>query len=261
MQLNRWFTYMVTLCLGQVIFVGQGYASLDSAQEIEQTMITDAQSSQKKVNQSADKALLLRAEIEALQAEIEGLEVYQKHLNNILLSQDTELESLQYQLVDIAQTRQDIVPLMYQMLDALEHYIQQDLPIRKAPREKRLAALRTLMIRADVSDAEKYRRILEAYQIEMDYVNKLGVFIGKATISGVEREVEQLNFGHLSFVARSLDKSHYWVWNSQSKQWLVVAADKHKDVDLAFKVANKQSPPSLIRLPLSKLLIQKEVNQ
>ncbi len=76
---------------------------------------------------------------------------------------------------------------MYHMLEGLKRIVASDKPIRKAQREERIAKLDDLMTRADVADAEKFRRILEAYQIEMDYGTKLGIYQGKIKLDANEK--------------------------------------------------------------------------
>ncbi len=236
-----------------ILATGQIYASsLERSESVEQTIIKEAQVSQKKVTTSAEHALELQAEIEALQAEIDDLSVYHDHLGKLIDSQNRELSALEVQLDEISQTRQSVVPLMYRMLDGLEHYIRQDMPIRKAVRVERVNALRELMVQADVAEAEKYRRILEAYQVEMDYINKLGIYNGPIEIDGVMRETEQLNLGHVSLVARSPDKQQYWLWNTKQQTWQSLDDKLTDEIAKAFLVANKLAPPALLLLPLSE---------
>lgn len=226
-------------------------ASLDESSNVEREIIKDAQKSQNVVSNSSDHAFELQSEIEALKAEISGLEVYEDHLNKLIDSQNHELESVESQLIEIEDTRQSIVPLMYQMLDSLTLYIDQDMPIRKDTRVDRIKQLRKLMTQADISDAEKFRRILEAYQIELDYVNKMGIYTSSIDIEGVHRETEQLYLGHISFVARSLDKKQYWVWRAKEKGWKSLDSSLNYDLEKAFNVAYKLASPSLLKLPLS----------
>jgi hypothetical protein len=101
-----------------------------------------------------------------------------------------------------------------------------------------------------VSDAEKYRRILEAYQIELDYVNKLGTYTGLLNIDGSKRQVELLYLGHVSFIARSIDGQHYWVWKQSKNAW-VSLNEANNALNNAYLVANKTTIPALLTLPLS----------
>lgn len=233
------------------IFFHANAASLDSSSKLEQGIIGDAKTSQKTISTHSDRAFQLQGDIDVLNAEIDNLNVYKQHLMTLIDNQNQELASLEKQQNEIIETRQSIVPLMYRMLDDLDQYIEQDMPIRKQARQQRIVALRALMTDANISDSEKYRRILEAYQIELDYVNKLDVYVSAVEIEGSIREVEQLYLGHLSLVARSLDKQHYWYWSNDHKAWSMVEPSLHAQLASAYRVANKDVTPSLLRLPLS----------
>ncbi|WP_017007139.1 DUF3450 family protein, partial [Enterovibrio norvegicus] len=119
----------------------------------------------------------------------------------------------------------------------------------------RVAGLLSMMSLADVSDAEKFRRILEAYQIELDYGAKLGVYQEKMTLDGVIRDVDVLHLGRLSLVAKSLDGSAFWYFDRAHSAWVPVSVEG-RDIDrdklnFAYQVANKKAAPTLLSLPLS----------
>ena len=115
----------------------------------------------------------------------------------------------------------------------------------------RINKLQLMMSQADISDAEKYRRILETYQIEMDYGHKLGRYQGDIQLSAEHRiEADLLYLGRIALLARSLDKQQYWSWNVANKQWQSVNDDAEQ-IDIAFSIAAKQSTPDLINLPIS----------
>ena len=232
--------------------------NLAQSRVINQTLTANAAASQNRVDQSAEQALLMQADIERLQEEVENLAIYRGHLANLVDNQQQELVSLQTQLQGIESTRQGIVPLMYNMLAELETIIANDQPIKHQQRGERLARLKALMSQADVSDAEKYRQILEAYQIEMDYGTKLGVYQGEIDIStGVDSNVakqtltvELLHLGRVALLARSFDGQSYWQWQPQQQRWLTITTAT-ADIDTAYKVAKKQLAPQLLTLPVA----------
>lgn len=109
-----------------------------------------------------------------------------------------------------------------------------------------------MMTRADVSDAEKYRRILEAYQIEMDYGIKLGVYQGRVALASDKTiEADVLHLGRISLVARNLNGSQYWAWNQTEAQWQELDSSMKSELDKAYDIAGQQAAPSLITLPVS----------
>src|SRR4029450_3707777 len=94
---------------------------------------------------------------------------YNAHLTEQVVAQRTEIASMQTQLSSIETTSRDVYPLMEKMVTTLEQFVSLDIPFRIEERNKRVATLKGLMDRADGTVSEKYRRILEAYQIEMEY--------------------------------------------------------------------------------------------
>ncbi|OAN12966.1 hypothetical protein A3K86_14940 [Photobacterium jeanii] len=226
--------------------------SLDSARAVENKINHASSVSQKKIDKSAEQALSMKAEIEQLQEEVENLTVYRDHMARLVANQEEESASLSDQIQGIKETRQGVVPLMYKMIDGLQTIITDDKPIKRDQRLARVAKLKLMMSQADISDAEKYRRILEAYQIEMDYGTKLGVYQGELALSDADSiEAELLYLGRISLVARSLDGQRYWAWNEQQSSWQSLDSQYASDVDKAFAIANKQVAPSLINLPVS----------
>ncbi|KII79425.1 DUF3450 domain-containing protein [Vibrio renipiscarius] len=228
-------------------------SSLDSAQAIQNKTNNASVVSQKRIDKSADASLRLQAEIEQLEEEVKNLDIYQKHLNALIANQEQEMTSIDGQVQDIKITRQGIVPLMYQMVDTLKQRTEADAPIKKEQRLERIEKLQVLMTRADVSDAEKYRRILEAYQIEMDYGIKLGLYQGKISLAGESREADILHLGRISLIARSLNGNQFWAWDKRTQEWTEVDASMKANLDKAYAMAAKQIAPSLLTVPVSLL--------
>ncbi|NLS12072.1 DUF3450 domain-containing protein [Vibrio sp. SM6] len=224
---------------------------LGRAQTIQSASHQAQANSQSRVDKSAEKTLVLNAEIEQLQEEVRNLEIYRDHLAALVASQNAEVASLDQQINDIAKTRQGVVPLMYQMLAELKVSIEQDRPIKIDSRLQRLDKLQAMMHRADVADAEKFRRILEAYQIEMDYGTKLGVYQGQVALDDKTIEADLFYLGRIAFVARSLSGEQFWHWQADKKRWVALDSSFKPQLDQAFAVAAQQVAPSLLELPLS----------
>ncbi|MDA9558204.1 DUF3450 domain-containing protein, partial [Vibrio sp.] len=226
-------------------------ASVEEVDSIQNKTNQQAAKSQTVIDDQAERSIELQSEIDRLTQEINNLTVYESHLNQLVLNQEAEKDAIDVQLHDVKETKQGLIPLMYQMLNALEVHIVSDRPIKSDSREKRLNSLQTMMTQANVSDAEKYRRILEAYQIEMDYGLKVGLF--EQTIETNEGHVtaEVLNLGRIALIARNQNGSEYWAWNQSKTQWDAVDIAQKDHVDHAFDVANKDVIPSVLILPVS----------
>ncbi|MUK43638.1 DUF3450 family protein [Aliivibrio fischeri] len=241
----------IGIALATVITTAQATA-LDQARVIENKSNTSSAISQQKIDKSAEATLAYKAEIEQLQEEVKNLAVYRDHLTGLVNSQQQEMVSLNDQIDTIKETRQGVVPLMYKMLSGLTTLVEQDKPIKTEERLHRISKLEHMMTRADVSDAEKYRRLLEAYQIEMDYGTKLGTYQTQIIVEDNEQiDADMLHLGRVSLLARRLDASQYWSWNTYTNQWEALDSEFNDDLAKAYSVAYKQVAPSLLTLPVS----------
>lgn len=242
-------TSLALLVVGMA--AGAHASTLGDARNVESSMNKASASSQQKIDKSAETTLTMRAEIEMLQQEVENLQVYRDHLANLVDNQNEEMTSLNSQIEGIKDTRQGVVPLMYNMLEGLKENVSSDKPIRLAQRLDRIEKLEKMMVQADISDAEKYRRILEAYQIELDYGTKMGIYQGQVALGDGTIEADMLYLGRISLVARSLDGANYWSWNEKESAWQSLDHSFASDINKAFAIASKQAAPSLITLPVS----------
>ena len=132
---------------------------------------------------------------------------YADQLETQIRSQDEEMKTNDGQLREVETTAREVVPLMQKMLDTLEQFVGLDVPFLLEERTKRMATLKELMTRADVAFSEKYRRILEAYQVEMEYGRTIETDHGpKRGYELLDRTVQQAirQLRHLSVLLEDL---------------------------------------------------------
>jgi len=177
--------------------------------------------------------------------ESESYEIYNKQLKEIVRSQDSDLLSLQTQIIEIEVTAQQVMPMMQRMITALRQFIEQDVPFLPVEREQRLTKLENTMKRADITVAEKYRKILEAYQIEIEYGKTIEAYRAMRD----NKNVSFLKVGRVAFFYQTLDGNNYGVWQPQKKQWLAVDNREVKNsIDMGLKIARKQRSPELLTI-------------
>lgn len=95
-------------------------------------------------------------------------------------------------------------------------------------------------------NAERYRRLLEAYQIELDYGRNLFAYKGKLPD---ERDADFVRVGRVSLLYRTADGEEAGYWDAQQKQW-VVANEYNKAIENAVLIATKELAPELIEVPV-----------
>lgn len=243
-------------CLSLMFSLSAQADALDNAREIEHQTNQNAVEMQSKIDQNSDQRLDLQTKIEQIKEQIENQTIYQEHLASLVENQTQELKKSDRELSQINQTREGIVPLMYKMLAGLEDMQAQGIPLKNKIRQKRLDDLKHLMTRADISEGEKFRRLLEAYQIEIDYGNKVSRYQDEIKLAdGDVREVELLSVGKVALIARSQDHQTQWLWSQEEQAWQPLPSEQIASINQAFDVASGKSAPELIQVPISAQLV------
>jgi hypothetical protein len=205
--------------------------------------------SQKNINAARDRTQDAAAKYAQMLADAESLERYNNQLAEQVKSQEMELASIDQQLADIETTTREVQPLMQQMVDALAQFVSLDVPFLLDERTTRVQGLKDMMARADVTISEKYRRILEAYQIELEYGRTFDAYEGRLGMGADARTVEFVRLGRVSLMYRTLDGSENGYWDAMQKKW--VADNSYADqIQEALRVARKQGSPDLLTVPV-----------
>ena len=205
-----------------------------------------AQASQKRVDTLDSEASSMLSEYRQANAEIGGLKAYNDQLADQVKSQETEMATMTRQLVEIETTSREALPMMQKMVATLADFVKLDLPFLPEERANRIAALKDMMTRADVSVSEKYRRIVEAYQIEIEYGRTIEAYQGKVD----DRTVDFLRAGRVALLYQALDGSESGYWDASARKW--VPDDKYEEaITAGLKVAKKQAAPDFISVPVS----------
>ena len=207
--------------------------------------------SQKRVEGIATATDTLIAEFRLTNKKIESLQIFNKQLGQVIDSQNEELESLQRQIDSVEEVGRAVTPLMLKMIEALDNFVALDVPFLIDERKNRVNSLRVLMRQSDVAEPERYRRILEAYQIEGDYGRTIDAHPGTINKDGVDVPVDFLRIGRIGLMYKTRDGAEYGVWNHAEKQYQPLDAGEYANwIDEGLRVAKKQSAPQLIRVPL-----------
>ncbi|MGK4474169.1 DUF3450 domain-containing protein [Aeromonas molluscorum] len=206
--------------------------------------------SQQKIDSYAETAESALAQYKASLRQLDSLHVYNEQVGKMVDSQSSELASMQRQIAQIDQTSTEVVPLMLKMIDALDQFVSLDLPFQKVEREDRVAALTHLMDRADVTISEKYRKILEAYQIEEGFSRTIEAYKASLEKDGAQKTYEFLRVGRIALLYQSPDGMETGVWNKQTRQWEALPQEHRSAVEQGLRIAKKQAPPALIKLPV-----------
>lgn len=248
-----------------------------------------ASRSQQYIEQLDDATQKMLDEYRAALINAKNLEGYNKQMRALVAAQEQELQSYQQQLESLEATEAAVTPQMQRMLDVLLQFIAADLPFLPHERADRVESLKDLLPRADVSLAEKYRRILEAYQIESDYGRTMEVWRGDLNDAAVlatatqliavdetvddGEEIEQsevliqetvepaktvdfLRLGRVMLYYQTPDGHESAWWNPRSKQWQLLDSNARRPLAQAIAVARQQKPVDWLELPVKTVKLE-----
>lgn len=212
----------------------------DSARQTQQTI--------NGITQQIDSKL---QDYKTLLKEIEGLDVYNGQLRKQIANQEQEMIDLNDAIDEVSVIERQITPLMLNMIDGLAQFIELDVPFLEQERSDRIADLRTMMDKANVAPSEKFRRVMEAYQVEMDYGRTIEAYSGLHTIGSQPRDVDFLRIGRTALIYQTRDGSNQGVWNKQTRQWEELDSSYRTQITKGLRMAKKQLAPNLIMVPVA----------
>jgi len=241
------------------LVLGLGLATIAAAGELDPVLAAEAgkievaQASQQRIDKMVDETEDLETQYKQVTKELDGLKVYNEYLERQIADQLQELEDLHRSIDQVSSMERQIMPLMIRMLDALDHFVELDVPFLREERTKRVARLREIMERADVSSAEKFRQITEAFQIEIDYGRTIEAYKDSLEIDGATLEVNVLRLGRIGLYYQTADASKTGMWDVEARQWAPLNDGASRNqVRQGLRIAEKQIAPDLLLLPVPK---------
>lgn len=191
------------------------------------------------------------AQFDSLLRETDGLRVYNDLLERQISSQRRDIDSLATAVEQVPDLERQIPPLLIRIVEGLERFVQLDLPFLEQERADRVAQLKTLIEDADASDADKFRRIMEAWEVENEYGRGLAFDTGRLAFGDTTREVEFLRLGRLTMVYQTTDDAaDSGVWDSSSNQWVPLGSQHRNSIRQALRMARNQVAPNMVLLPV-----------
>jgi len=210
------------------------------------------ETAQKQIDSVADQTEKIINDYRTVTKVVDGLRVYNALLQTQLDNQESEMQALRESIANVALIERQIIPLMTRMVDALDEFVQLDTPFLMKERTARIDRLREMMERSDVSAAEKFRIVIEAYQIENDYGRTIEAYKGSTEINGNQLEVDFLRIGRVALLYQTVGGEHTGAWDGEAGAFTALPpATYQKQVLDGLKIARKQVAPDLLVVPVA----------
>ena len=224
--------------------------TVDQVLQADQRRLNLAQQSQERINNIVEGTRSLEDQYRAINKEIDGLKVYNRLMTAQVEGQAATLEDIALSMDQVDVINRQIFPLMERMIDGLKQSVALDVPFLMEERNKRMVDLETIMERSDVTVAEKFRKVMEAYQIENDYGTTIEDYSQSLTIDGATRSFNMLRIGRIGLYFQSDDTKITGRWNNETRSWEVDNSARN-EVRKGLRVARQLIAPELIIVPVS----------
>lgn len=220
---------------------------LSSTVQAETKINKDAASSQARVTTLAKQTQDLLAEYRSVVREVESLKIYNDNLAKVVGDQRAEVQSINNQLAGLEATNRGVVPLMLEMIAALGQIVEADIPFRIEERRARVERLTNMMDQAEVTASEKYRRVMEAYQGELEYGRTTEAYSDTLPTTG--QTVDFLRVGRALLIYQTSDQSSTGWFNPSTRAFEELPSKYMLEVKNGIAIAKNEKAPDLIMLP------------
>jgi len=227
-------------------------ATLDAVLKVGEAKNVAARKSQAKVDKLADETRDLLTDYKTVMKQIDGLEVYNARLQRQIDNQMVRIGEIEDSIDQVTIISRQMTPLIIRMIDGLEKFVELDVPFHMDERQQRIAFLRANLDRSDVSVAEKFRQVLEAYKIENEYGRKIDAYKGSVEIDGTERDVNFLRVGRVALLYQTTDTEISGAWDQASRSWVPLERGEYRNAIMkGLRIARKEASIDLMNLPVA----------
>ena len=246
---------MALLATSVIAASGSVFAqSVDQVLQAGQRRLSLAQQSQERVNSIVEATNSLGDQYRAINKEIDGLKVYNRLMAAQTDGQQATLEDIALSIDQVTVINRQIFPLMTRMIDTLEQSVDFDVPFLLVERRNRVATLKDIMERSDVNAAEKFRKVMEAYQIENDYGSSSEYYDDTLTFGDDTRSYNMLRIGRVGLYFQSDDAAITGRWDKTGGEdgtgaW-VRDDSARNEVRTGLRMAKELIAPEMIVIPV-----------
>lgn len=231
-------------------FSAPAYAQLDSAMSAATASTAASSASQQRVEELDDEADQMIREYRAILQQIDNIKLFVDQQNIYLASQEAEIESLNKQLGTVEQIKQGMVPMMLRMTTEIEDSINADLPFQKADRLARIQRVKDVLSDPNVSPAEQYRQVLNAFKVEVSFGQGIDSYEG-AHPTKPGNVVNFVRFGRVALVYVTKDESEIARYNLATNKWEPVEGNVALELRQAIRIAKGEAAPQLVEAPVT----------
>jgi hypothetical protein len=210
---------------------------------------------QKEEDAWAGKKAELTARLRSLEAEREHLSEVKDRTGRAIETERELIAEAERKIREVARIREGLESYLGSVVTKLEAFIQQDLPFLREEREMRLVSVSGTLSHPEKTAAEKYRRVMEALQVETEYGRTVEVYQETVDIEGQPILMDILRLGRLSLFCQSPDGKMVAHYDRTAGHWMELPSSYRHEINKAIDIARRQRTVDLVRLPIGRIVV------
>ena len=250
--------YIVSLLSSLLLLPVKAETELNSIISSKQQTQRQAQKTQQQIIALDEETNEVVNEYRALLRENAILDTYNQQLDKQQLQQQKKLQTLATNMANVREVRMELMPLMQEMVQVLTLFVNNDIPFLWQERQLRLTELNNLLDNPNVNVADKYRRIVEAYQIETEYGDTIETWQAQLPLSKQNKAVQLIKVGRIGLYYLTPDQQTAGYWDNDNRTWKTLPESWLTRIKQAYQVADNKTVPTLLALPYLEASIQQE---
>ena len=227
----------------------------DKIQERVVKTIEVRQETQKKEDAWAGKKAELTARYRSLIYGNKHLEKVKEKTGQRRNSQKDLVDEAKRKIEESARIKEELQSCLESIITRLEEFIKRDLPFLPEERSDRLALIKETLASPDKPAAEKYRRVMEALQIETGYGHTVEVYQDTVDLDSRPVLVDILRLGRLSLFCQTPDGKVVGHYDRALKRWISLSSGYRRDINKAVEMARHERTIDLVRLPIGRIIV------
>jgi hypothetical protein len=254
MNMHRFKTiaFVMTMSFASLLGLQAQANTVDAVLKVGQNKTEAAKKSQQAVDKLANEAGELLQDYKTVMKQVDGLRVYNARLEKQIANQLKRIDDIENSIAQVTVIQRQVTPLVIRMIDGLEKFVELDIPFLMDERTDRIKFLRDNVDRSDLSVAEKFRQVLEAYKIENEFGRKISAYKGSLTIDGVDRDVNFFQVGRVALLYQTTDTEISGAWDKEAGDYVELDKGEYRNAILkGLRIARKEATIEILKLPIS----------
>lgn len=210
-----------------------------------------AAKSQARIDKISDEVDTIISKYQRESKSVESLKTYNNQLRKTLAAQEEAKVKFVQSIENASLIERQITPLMTRMIAGLEKFIAVDMPFKLEERNDRVNRIKSYLTNANISAAERFRKVLEAYSIENDYGRRIDVSTNTLKIDNADLTVSILQVGRAAMYYQTTDGQQSGYFDKASKSWQKLDSAHNEGISQAINIALKKVSPDLMLLPFT----------